>query len=457
MQIERFFDELAPRLETARVLDEELDRNLARRFNVLDYLRTDELGLSRIIADLLDPKGSHGQGVQFLRAFLKKLQCSGKGPEWPDLKSSGISVFPEKWTEGRPIDLVVEIEGPDGATCLAFENKPYALDQESQVRDYLGSLKRLYPGGFLLIYLPPRGEGPSKSSIRKDELAKWKNHFAIMPYVDRHEEWGDGFDEYRLKGHALADWLGECRKNCEVERLRWFLRDMEAFCQRRFGGQVMTTDFEAKAVADYVLLDSDRLRTAQAVYESWPEITKRVCRRFLERLCSAIDLKARKIGFGDDIRITPVIEEDNKNWMILLYREAWVPYKGKEEEGAMYNRCTTICLQNLEKDLNGWLIGVASPVPKTEMKGKDKQRREKLESALGHTGALGISPEDNTWWPWCERVDEKRGTWGSLVPELQREIGAPDQGEITQYYVHRLIEVAEKAIPRIDAIEGSGA
>ena len=39
MEIERFFDELAPRLETARVLERELDRNLARRFNVLDYLR----------------------------------------------------------------------------------------------------------------------------------------------------------------------------------------------------------------------------------------------------------------------------------------------------------------------------------------------------------------------------------------------------------------------------------
>ena len=47
MEIGRFLDEIAPRLETARVLEHELDRNLARRFNVLDYLRDDELGLSR--------------------------------------------------------------------------------------------------------------------------------------------------------------------------------------------------------------------------------------------------------------------------------------------------------------------------------------------------------------------------------------------------------------------------
>ena len=61
MEYERFFAGLAPRLDMARVLAREFDRNLAHRFNVLDYLRDDELGLSLIIADLLNPKASHGQ------------------------------------------------------------------------------------------------------------------------------------------------------------------------------------------------------------------------------------------------------------------------------------------------------------------------------------------------------------------------------------------------------------
>ena len=76
-KIKSFFDELTPRLETARVLDKELDRNLAHRFNVLDYLKTDELGLSRIIADLFDPKASHGQGVLFLRNCTRKARTTG--------------------------------------------------------------------------------------------------------------------------------------------------------------------------------------------------------------------------------------------------------------------------------------------------------------------------------------------------------------------------------------------
>ena len=66
----QLFADLAPRLTTARRRELELDRQHARRFNVLDYLKTDELGLSRIIADLLDRHATHGQGVFFLRKLV---------------------------------------------------------------------------------------------------------------------------------------------------------------------------------------------------------------------------------------------------------------------------------------------------------------------------------------------------------------------------------------------------
>ena len=316
-----FFNELAPRLETARALDRELDRKLAHRFNVVDYLKRNELGLSRIIADLLDPTGSHGQGELFLRAFLERLEGFRETLRWPDLDSRTSVRCEEKITGERRIDVVVEIKGPAEEThSMVLENKPYAHDQESQVKDYLESRKK--DDWYLLIYLSPRGSGPSEESIPKGELKKWGRHFAVMPYVKGPEERKDEFDGFRLP-HSLADWLGECRKNCEVERLRWFLRDMETFCQRRFGGQAMTTDFEAKAVEDYVLLDSDRLKTAEAVYESWPEIKNGVCRTFLERLRSDIALKA-KSKFSDDIRVKSEYAGEGKySNSIWLYRKAW--------------------------------------------------------------------------------------------------------------------------------------
>ena len=76
-QYQRFVDELAPRLETARALERQLDAHLARRFNVFDYLRRDELGLSRIVADLLNPEGKHGQGDIFLKRTTALRKASG--------------------------------------------------------------------------------------------------------------------------------------------------------------------------------------------------------------------------------------------------------------------------------------------------------------------------------------------------------------------------------------------
>ncbi|MYB15490.1 MAG: hypothetical protein F4X41_00420 [Chloroflexi bacterium] len=45
---EKLLAELTPLLQAARRVERELDRHLARRFSVFKYLRTDELGLSRI-------------------------------------------------------------------------------------------------------------------------------------------------------------------------------------------------------------------------------------------------------------------------------------------------------------------------------------------------------------------------------------------------------------------------
>lgn len=452
-RLERFFNELAPRLETARVLDRELDRNLARKFNVLDYLRTNELGLSRIIADLLDPKGSHGQGVLFLRILLEKLEDFRETLRWPDLHATSVRCE-EKITEGR-IDVEVRIKGPGGETHrLVLENKPYAHDQESQVERYLENFGK--DDRFLLIYLSPRGEGPSEVSVPKDKLREWRDHFAIMPYVGAQEEQGDGFDEYRLS-HSLANWLGECRKDCEVDRLRWFLADMERFCQGRFGGQAMSTDCEAKAVEEFVLLDQDKWKIARAVSETWPRIRTEVCRDFFGRVVCTIRTKVQEIC--PDVEWVECDdggrgEGQRKNW-IQLYRESWAKY----EHGEVPLR-NNILLMNEERGPNAWCIGICGPVNPGRMTPEEQMRRKRLEAAL--ECALGAVAETKSmnWWPWCKRVDRKYRNWESLVPDLYKENQAHKEGKkdgpITSYFVEEFIKIAKVAVPIIDDIEGPG-
>ena len=200
--------ELTPHLHAARTVERELDRQLARRFNVFRYLRDDELGLSRIIADLLDPTAEHCQGTTFLESMLELLEVA---PELYDSGRSGraasgrrnraatwkglsgrlrsiatdkIRVVPERGLPGRRrIDITVDIPTDDGFFCLAFENKPYADDQPGQCRDYLEFLDREYRGCFILVYLPPRYRLPDETSLPPADRERWKNHFRVLPYT----------------------------------------------------------------------------------------------------------------------------------------------------------------------------------------------------------------------------------------------------------------------------------
>ena len=461
MEYERFFAELAPRLDIARVLERELDRELAHRFNVFDYLRHDseqervpELKLSRIIADLLNHKARHGQGTLFFRAFLDAVGLHGDR-SWPDVDGNGIAVDVEtehSTDAARRIDIFVQIKsGADRETyCLAIENKPYADDEGNQVQDYLKYLKPKFGERFLLIYLSPNGEGPSEESVPSKKLVEWKGRFAIMPYCGGQEEQADKFKDFRIP-HSLVDWLGECRKNCEVDRLRWFLRDFGTFCQRTFGGQAMITDSEKKAAIDFVLSNPSNLKTALAVCESWADVKKSICEKFLNRLCSRIETALKENEklkeFGDDMRFGYVY--DDKAWEsgVYLYRECWIKYPNPVEQKLSR---TFINLNNERKGPHAWGIGVCSPTDSKDMAGEYKERRQRLDTEIER--ALGCGRRTERWPRWVE-LDKDKGNWNSLVPDLHQECEGQSD-EITKYFVDKFTEIAKKAIPIINDIEG---
>ena len=58
-------------IENFRVQREKNELYDSNRFNPFQFLQTDEMGLSKILAFLLDPTETHGQGDLFLNSFLK--------------------------------------------------------------------------------------------------------------------------------------------------------------------------------------------------------------------------------------------------------------------------------------------------------------------------------------------------------------------------------------------------
>lgn len=76
--------------------------------------------------------------------------------------------------------------------------------------------------------------------------------------------------------------------------------------------------------------------------------------------------------------------------------------------------------------------------------------RESLKEVLGP----GRRPQE--WYPWWDWMDERKGKWSLLVPDLQDECGMAEGGEIMNYFVERFAEVARAALPVIDKFEKNG-
>ena len=428
-ELERFFAEVTPRLDTAQTLDDELDRQLARRFNVFRYLRTDEMGFSKMIADLLDPAGDHGQGAAFLKLLTEKLDFA-KGVNLDDAK-----VQTERQIDGgRFLDIAVEI---DGAHCLAIENKSNnAGDQESQVEDYLRWLKCQYRHS-LLIYLSPTGDGPSEVSMATETIGKLgketPRRLAIMP-CHSSDASDDGFNELRLP-FSLVDWLADCRRNCDVDRLRWYLREVETYCRQQYGGQ-MVTDSKKSAVADFLRKgrESRNLTTAMAVYETWPEVAKKIKEDFWDLISSHLPWDQLPEDVEDSYG------EDSKG--VYIYRKCWQPYVIDGQENF-----TSIYIQAGTKKDTGWDIGVWSP-DVASVSEDDRARREKLHRELGK-----LRMKQQSDWPCWEWVDKKYRDWNPLIPQLDEEV-RKGGGEITNYFVGKFKEIADQVIPIINRIDG---
>ena len=68
-----FYGTVGTRLKFFQQAQRDVDRYLATRFSVFDYVDPDENQLSDIIGDLLNPEGKHGQAALFLNLFLSAI------------------------------------------------------------------------------------------------------------------------------------------------------------------------------------------------------------------------------------------------------------------------------------------------------------------------------------------------------------------------------------------------
>ena len=437
----RFLSSLLPRLAGAAAIEAALAHRTANRFNVLDYVRKDELGLSRVIADLLDPAGPHGQKTLFLRAFLRLIDAASPAACLPDndkLDECGIVVTRERPIEtGEPdleaprrldICVVFQLSGQD-AVCLAIENKPYAGDGDNQVNAYHEWLTANYGGRFVLIYLSSHGGRPGYNSLPPDAPAE---RLVTMPYCP--VPMVQSIDNPGTPPlPALTVWLAECAQVCDVDRLRWFLRDAETFCHKRFG-ETTTMPNELEEVRKFTLESSDNVRAALAVFESWPRIRNEIVARFLERLRDRIrDGLGTEPSATDDLQIDSSFAGVSSKDGIWACRARW---------WAPGDTRPYIWLGHDGPHPKSWYLGVVF-----DPRGRGSPVERQLQQRLAREPALRDG-KHGTDWPWYRYLDEPYADWSPLAYRMHEE--ALEPGELMRDLSEQILAFAKTALPVID-------
>lgn len=192
-EFEQRFGHLKVGLQALQASRDELLRHTGANFNVFTLLglqRRETLLHSPMIADLLDPQGSHCQGTLFLDSFLRLLdqRFVENSREHEPLPPAGRSwtVRTEYWAsdQGR-LDVFLEhLTQP--LVSIVIENKVDAVLQREQLKRYSRWLDQCRPAPCLtyLVYLTPNGGQPAEGErpdralfclSYRDDMVHWLN------------------------------------------------------------------------------------------------------------------------------------------------------------------------------------------------------------------------------------------------------------------------------------------
>ncbi|WP_299842660.1 PD-(D/E)XK nuclease family protein [uncultured Jannaschia sp.] len=212
-----FLDSLSGEMPRCDVERHGAERYGSPRLSVFELLGMNENTLSDVIAELLDPRGTHGQGVLFLNAFLRAIDEPGVHGR------TAVRVVREFVTRhGRRIDILIETP----TSLIGIENKPFAGQSENQLSDYHFDLvtragERLRPR---LVFL-----SDSDPMTAKDKAKIVRFH----DQDDRHP--------------SLIGLLNETHGDIRSPRARAFVEDFCGWVTRNLGDEVMTDELEPYA------------------------------------------------------------------------------------------------------------------------------------------------------------------------------------------------------------------
>jgi len=279
-KLRKLLNEVIKKTDALKTAQSLYSRQLAPKFNTFDFISTDELGLSRILADLLNPKGRHGQQKDFLRLFIEHcLPSIHVDSNWlpflEHLEHTKVITEETTWASGtrRRMDIYLECKFGKETYGICIENKPYASDQVEQLTAYAQELQNRGFTHWHIVYLNETSDTPDEKSLDTATL----------------EDWVMGNQYSALKFSGLIDWLRICQVECQNNSVTEFLAQLTKFIQKQFMG--IEDMHEDNTVLEIMNRNEESIEASLIIHNN----VERMKRELIEKLKSDLQIRMKDL------------------------------------------------------------------------------------------------------------------------------------------------------------------
>ncbi|EJB02291.1 hypothetical protein Rleg9DRAFT_7324 [Rhizobium leguminosarum bv. trifolii WSM597] len=326
---------------------------LAPEFSPFEFVRTDELLLSRILGWLLDPHGSHGQCERFLEKFTDHL-----GSRWPTEMCRTATVrFETGMATGR-LDILVR----SGRYAFAIENKPFAHDQPDQIQRYLEYMESLRLDRGQIVYLSatgdPPGEGSMASALQKKHVSDGR--LVVISWVGE-----------------IRDWLVACRGICSADRVATFIDEINRKIGHEFEGVPEVSDIEQ--IVEVMIATPSSIRASMLVANA----SARLRDRLIAELATQLTKLAIERGWKTDAQL-----HGRKASYVSIDFDQTLPF--------------LFCFQFERSQFADLAYGICK---RSAFSGGGYAERELLDQKLGASDGTMSDAEMWPWWRWASPQD----------------------------------------------------
>jgi hypothetical protein len=186
MSLEKMVENLLREVNAISEKHNEFAKITGENYNIFKILNAKENDHSRVLANLLNPEGSHDCGSTFLELFFENLREKKKIDVKIDdfskckvYREFSIEVKNEKEVKKGRLDIYIVYQNYG----VAIENKIYTNDEKNQLDKYKEFLIDTHKENYDLFYLTPDGRKPKseKSEVKCKLLSYSKD---ILPWLE---------------------------------------------------------------------------------------------------------------------------------------------------------------------------------------------------------------------------------------------------------------------------------